>query len=266
MYCAKKNSYLNWLKMIAVFLSAALPFVIAPFFIVSELLYLPSSGEAGEAYNGAASYSRPGYPDGNTAVSIEGSYDESVVRAMDSMGLSASHFEAWRAEHPDSALRHVKYMSGEKQQIVASTAIFIRKSNGKIDAKTAWREAAALVHYSEKYGVPSTLTTAVAQVESTFNPNALSPKGASGVMQVVWSIHNGLLMSNGIQPAPGENPLADPESAIAAGCLILSRYVKTYGSVQAAIDRYYGKRSATYQRKVNSSISRILTHRSQVFD
>jgi hypothetical protein len=255
---------MNWLKMIAVFLSAALPFVIAPFFIVSDLLSLPSSGEAGETYGGAY-YSKAGYP-GNTPAGIEGSYDESVLRAMDSMGLSVSHFEAWRAEHPDSALRHIKYMSGEKQQIVASTAIFIRKSNGKIDAKTAWREAAALVHYSEKYGVPSTLTTAVAQVESTFNPNALSPKGASGVMQVVWRIHNGLLTSNGIQPAPGENPLADPESAIAAGCLILSRYVKTYGSVQAAIDRYYGKRSATYQRKVNSSMSRILTHRSQVFD
>ncbi|MDR1471656.1 MAG: lytic transglycosylase domain-containing protein [Synergistaceae bacterium] len=258
MRCSRKNSCLNQLKRAALFLSAALPFVVLSFFIASRLT---SDGDTG-GVRGA----RAGQPGEAIPADIGGAYSESVMAAVKSMGLSRGHLDAWQAEHPDSALRHVKYMSAEQQRTVASTAIFIRKSNGRIDAKTAWREAAALVHYSGKYGVPSTLSTAVAQVESTFDPNAVSPKGASGVMQVMWRIHNGLLTSNGIQPAPGKNPLADPEYAIAAGCLILSRYIKTYGSVQAAIDRYYGKSSASYQRKVNSSMARILTHRSQVFN
>jgi soluble lytic murein transglycosylase-like protein len=152
------------------------------------------------------------------------------------------------------------------QKDVASIALFIRKSNCKIDAKTAWREAAALVHYSAKYGVPVALTTAVAQAESTFNPNAVSSKGASGVMQVMWKIHNGLLRSNGIQATPGVNPLADPEHAIAAGCLLLSRYIRVYGSVHKAMDRYYGGPSAGYQRKINGNIAKLMRHQSKLFD
>jgi soluble lytic murein transglycosylase-like protein len=185
---------------------------------------------------------------------------------MKKMGLSLDNFDAWMAEHCESAIKHIKYMPPSMQKDVASIALFIRKSNYRIDAKTAWREAAALVHYSGKYGVPSVLTTAVAAAESTFNPNALSSKGASGVMQVMWNIHNGLLQSNGIRAAPGKNPLADPEHAIAAGCLLLSRYIRASGSVQKAMDRYYGASSANYRRKINVNIAKLMTHRSGLFD
>ena len=105
------------------------------------------------------------------------------------------------------------------------------------------------------------LSTAVAHAESTFNPDAVSPKGAQGVMQVMWRIHNGLLVANGIEATPGQNPLADPETAIDAGCLLLSRYIKACGSVQAAMERYYGGRSSSYRSKVNGNITKIMNHR-----
>jgi soluble lytic murein transglycosylase-like protein len=187
-------------------------------------------------------------------------YDASILRAAREMNLVVDHFDAWIDQHPGTALTHVKYMSAGMQKNVASTAVFIRKSNPGIDARTAWREAAALVHYSAKYGVPHVLTTAVARVESTFNPDALSSKGASGVMQVRWKLHNSLLRSNGINPEPGDNPLCDPEKAIAAGCLLLSRYIRAYGSVQAAMERYYGGKSDVYQRKVARNMALIMNH------
>jgi hypothetical protein len=192
-------------------------------------------------------------------------YGPSVVTAMREMGLVLDIFDAWVKKHPGSSIKHIKYMPEPMQRTVARTALFIRKSNRRIDAKTAWREAAAFVHYSAKYGVPSMLSTAVAHAESSFDPDAVSPKGASGVMQVMWKVHNRLLKSNGIYPAPGGNPLADPEYAIAAGCLLLSRYIRAYGSVQAAMDRYYGVRSTAYQRRINKNIASLMTHNAVIF-
>jgi soluble lytic murein transglycosylase-like protein len=163
-------------------------------------------------------------------------------------------------------IKHIKYMPVTMQKDVANIAVFIRKSNYRIDEKTAWREAAAFVHYSAKYGVPSALTAAVAQTESTFNPNAVSPKGAAGVMQVMWRVHNGLLQSHGIQATPGTNPLADPEHAIAAGCLLLSRYIRASGSVRKAMDRYYGASSVSYYKRINVNIAKLMTHKAKLFD
>jgi soluble lytic murein transglycosylase-like protein len=220
----------------------------------------------------------PRFPEANSILSrytpnklpegAEIGYNRHVMSAVREMGISLDQFDEWIAAYPGSAIKHLRYMPQSMQKDAANIALFIRKSNRKIDKKTAWREAAALVHYSAKYGVPSALTTAVAQVESTFNPNAVSSKGASGVMQVMWGIHNGLLRSNGIHPSPGNknNPLADPEHSIAAGCLLLSRYIRAYGSMQKAIDRYYGGTSATYHRKINVNIAKLMTHQSKLFD
>lgn len=192
-------------------------------------------------------------------------YSEPVRSAMRVMGLSVDAIDRWISSDPSSALRTLKYMSKEMQQNVASTAIYIRKSNPRIDAKTAWREAAALIHYSGKYGVPSALATAVAHAESTFDPNAVSKKGASGVMQVMWRLHDTLLTQNGIVSSGGRNPLADPEQAIAAGCLLLSRYLRAYGSLTDAMERYYGGRSASYQRKIDKNIAKILDHHAELY-
>jgi hypothetical protein len=248
-----------------VFFAVVVPFVALPFLVVSEFIHAPRTAPLHVRFQDAAPvfsrYSPNQFPDGT-----EIGYSRYIVSAMREMGLRLDDFDAWIAEHSESAIKHIKYMPSSMQKDVASIALFIRKSNGRIDAKTAWREAAALVHYSGKYGVPSALTTAVAAAESTFNPNAVSSKGASGVMQVMWNIHNGLLQSNGIRAVPGRNPLADPEHAIAAGCLLLSRYIRASGSVQKAMDRYYGASSANYRRKINVNIAKLMTHRSSLFD
>ncbi|MDR1965788.1 MAG: lytic transglycosylase domain-containing protein [Synergistaceae bacterium] len=258
-----KTSKATLFKTMTTFLATIIPFVVLPFFVVSEVITAPDVRQA--VAPDAGSVLMKLAPDKVPSPAKIG-YGYPVVTVMKEMGLSLEHFALWVSEHPGSAIKHIKYMPEPMQRDVASIALFIRKSNSKIDAKTAWREASALVHYSAKYGVPSALTTAVAEAESTFNPDAVSSKGASGVMQVMWNIHNALLKSNGIHASPGSNPLSDPEQSIAAGCLLLSRYMRAYGSIQKAMDRYYGVSSTAYRRKINVNIARLMTHHSKVFD
>jgi hypothetical protein len=259
-------------KMALCFVLATLPFIILPFALVSNGLASVKKGDTGYAafvrldVASSGGHSLLARPAAETAAPphTQIGYDVSVLRAIREMGLVLDHFDVWIEEHPGSSLARIRFMPPAMQRNVASTALFIRKTNPRIDAKTAWREATAFVHYSAKYGVPSALSTAVAKAESTFNPDAISPKGASGVMQVMWKIHKGLLNSNGIYAASGANPLSDPEKAIAAGCLLLSRYLRAYGSLQMAMNRYSGGGSTSYLRKVNRNMASIMNHEAEL--
>jgi hypothetical protein len=256
-------------RMTLCFVLVTLPFIILPFLLVSNGIVAEKENNAAYAsFMPAVSIGRPALArPASEAIALPPAqigYDVSVLRAVREMGLVLDHFGTWLEEHPDSSLARIRFMSPDMQRRVASTALFIRKTNKRVDAKTAWREAAALVHYSAKYGVPFALSTAVAKAESTFDPDALSPKGASGVMQVMWKFHQGLLNSNGIYATSSVNPLSDPEKAIAAGCLLLSRYLRAYGSLQLAMNRYSGGGSASYLRKVNRNIASIMNHEAEM--
>jgi soluble lytic murein transglycosylase-like protein len=256
------------LKTILYFALAALPFIILPFAVVSNGHETTSGTRALEAAlksaSGANQLSTRQRKSESVFAKARIGYDVSVLRAVREMGLVLDHFDMWIDQHPGTALAHVRFMPAAMQEKVASIALFVRKSNSKIDEKTAWREAAAFVHYSAKYGIPAALTAAVAKAESAFDPDALSSKGASGVMQVRWTIHSGLLRSNGIHATSSSNPLSDPEKAIAAGCLLLSRYIKAYGSVQAAMIRYSGDASNSYFSQINMNMASLMNHHAQL--
>jgi soluble lytic murein transglycosylase-like protein len=268
----KLDSFVSPTTMtILLFAIAALPFIILPFVIVSNRVDTEQTAKLSRVALipiSGANYPLSAKPEGkgDALWRAQIGYDASILRAVRKMGLVLDHFDVWMEQHPDSSLSRVRFMSASMQRNVASTALFIRKTNPKIDEKTAWREAAAFVHYSNKYGIPSALSTAVANAESTFDPDAISSKGASGVMQVMWKTHQGLLKSNGIHATSISNPLSDPEKAIAAGCLLLSRYLKAYGSLQLAMNRYSGGASASYLRKVNRNIASIMNHHAQIME
>jgi len=127
-----------------------------------------------------------------------------------------------------------------------------------LSAEIAWREAAAFIHYCNKYNVPVDLAVAVANAESHFNPKAKSKRGALGVMQVMWRFHRNLMQANGIL-SPQE--LCNPEKGIAAGCLLLSRHLREKGSVEGALASYLGVASGTYQRRISQNMSKLARYR-----
>ena len=73
-------------------------------------------------------------------------------------------------------------------------------------------------------GVPPQLALSVAQAESNFNPNATSPVGAAGVMQLMPATAASLGVTNAY----------DPEQNIPAGVSFLGSLLNTYGGDQAA--------------------------------
>lgn len=185
-------------------------------------------------------------------------FDNSVNAALAKMGLSHDTIHIWTEQHPKSALKEMEKMSPAMQTKVANIATFIRSVNGRVDKKTAWREAAAIVHFCSKYNISTELAVGVAKTESNFEPHLTSKAGARGVMQVMWKYHSGMLQAKGI--AATKEQLHDPERGIESGILLLSRYVEAYGSIQKALNRYYGKVSTTYAKKVDKNVAMLQNH------
>ncbi len=78
-----------------------------------------------------------------------------------------------------------------------------------------------------KYGVPPALLAAVAKAESSFNPRAVSPAGARGLMQIM----PGTARELGVDPM-------DPRQAVDGAARLLASHLKTFGSPALALAAY----------------------------
>jgi soluble lytic murein transglycosylase-like protein len=123
------------------------------------------------------------------------------------------------------------------------------------------------VHYAplieqaaERHDVPPLLIAAITRVESDFDPNEVSHKGARGLMQV--------MPETGARFGVPPSLLFDPERNIAAGTAYLSwlldRYdndldlaLAGYNAGEGAVDKYSGippyRETRNYVRKVRSA-------------
>jgi len=183
--------------------------------------------------------------------------DPAVKEALNATGVSSEELLQWSRD-PSSVLRFLHGMKPRGQKELALLSRYIKEQNRSLSAEIAWKEAAAFVHYCNKYNVPVDLAVAVANTESHFNPKAKSRQGALGVMQIMWRFHRDLMQANGIL-SPQE--LCDPEKGIAAGCLLLSRHLREKGSVEGALASYLGMASGAYQRRISRNMSKLAHYR-----
>ncbi|MFH1738360.1 MAG: lytic transglycosylase domain-containing protein [bacterium] len=82
---------------------------------------------------------------------------------------------------------------------------------------------------AEEYGVPESLINAVIHSESSFNPEAESPTGAVGLMQLMPETAKSLGVTD---------PL-DPIQNIRAGAKYLGQLLKRFGSTDLALAAYH---------------------------
>ncbi len=184
--------------------------------------------------------------------------EPSVQNALAQMKLTPKHLYQWQAESPKSLLLQIHHWPAEKQEMAAALALYIRSQNRNVSARDTWREAVAFVHYGEKYGLPVDMAVAVAQVESRFNPSARSSEGAMGPMQVLWKVHSHLLRNH--LNFVSSRDLLDPEKGVAAGCLLLSRYMKAHQTEKKALTRYLGASSSKYFKAFSKYLGRFREH------
>jgi hypothetical protein len=97
---------------------------------------------------------------------------------------------------------------------------------GRIAATTPYADLFAAAQV--KYGVPANLLAAVAKQESGFDPSAVSPAGAQGLMQLM----PGTARSLGVADA------FDPAQAIDGGARMLRDLTRRFGSTELALAAY----------------------------
>ena len=105
------------------------------------------------------------------------------------------------------------------------------------------------------YSVDPLLILAVMAIESSYNPEAESHRGARGLMQIIPRWHPEKLAEHG-----GESALLDPEVNIQVGARILRDYMARAGEMQAALQMYNGARdepTARYAGKVLAEKARL---------
>jgi soluble lytic murein transglycosylase-like protein len=88
-----------------------------------------------------------------------------------------------------------------------------------------------VVPLSKQHGIDWRLVTAIMAAESSFNPCAVSPKGAMGLMQIMPAVAREYEVS--------PNEAFDPDENVRAGILLLKRLNKRYkGNLKLTVAAY----------------------------
>ena len=147
-------------------------------------------------------------------------------------GLAASgaaHAQVLEINPDGSVTRYdgpTQYLTTGARAIESETRPIARRSPRADSPSAAMAEAIRIA--SERHQVSERLVEAVAWRESGFNPAAVSPKGARGVMQLMPQTARTL----GVDPA-------DPASNIDGGAAYLSRMMRRFdGDISKALAAY----------------------------
>jgi len=120
--------------------------------------------------------------------------------------------------------------------------------------------------YCEEYGVPYALALAIAEVETHFDPDAVSRTGDYGLMQIN-AINHDWLREQGIDPLTYDGN-------IEGGVYIIAQHLQKYGDTEMAVMAYNcgptgAKRlwdAGTYQTEYSRSVMAAFEHWTSVLE
>ncbi|MFO1300596.1 MAG: transglycosylase SLT domain-containing protein [Burkholderiaceae bacterium] len=150
-----------------------------------------------------------------------------------------------------AASRSPLKLTPEQQKVAQFVAKKYRMAVGDVQDLVGYAYRAARESRLDPY-----LVLAVMSIESSFNPNARSPAGAQGLMQVLTRVH-----ADKFAPFGGAAAAFDPVANISVGSRILKEYLVREGSVEGALKSYVGaalhEHDSGYGYKVLSERERI---------
>jgi hypothetical protein len=133
---------------------------------------------------------------------------------------------------------------------------FIQMHNKKIYDRLQDEIIDSCIANANKYRLSPILVFSLIQVESEFNINATSSKGAVGLTQVNPHEWLEVLIKKNIVTSLSD--CYDPRKNVEAGCFILRYYLDETHNFELALDRYLGTRSDKYRDDVYKMVRRIL--------
>lgn len=110
-------------------------------------------------------------------------------------------------------------------------------SSAPLSESDRQKVAASIVSSGQKYGLDPRLIVAVIHAESSFNPRAVSPVGAIGLMQVMPETGRYWLSLRG-EKLRAPHKLFDPELNIDIGVSYLAAQIRTFGSLEGGLTAY----------------------------
>ena len=164
-----------------------------------------------------------------------------VIAGVVSAAAASAQIYTWRDANGHLVLSNVRTESGAPaatRTYAVPRAETVRATR-YVTADRAWQYETLITEHSRLNGVRSDLVRAVMQVESAFNPNAISPKGAMGLMQLMPAT----MRQYGVRNA--FNPAENVRAGVAYLRALLDRYsnneelaLAAYNAGPGAVDKY----------------------------
>ncbi len=122
--------------------------------------------------------------------------------------------------------------------VLLTVIVLMLENTSKIMFPVKYKEYVSV--YSEKYNVDPYLVLAIIKVESKFDPDAVSPKNARGLMQISLKTGEWGAKTLKLQDYDGES-LFDPETNITIGCWYLKVLAEEFnGNTDLMLAAYNG--------------------------
>ena len=114
---------------------------------------------------------------------------------------------------------------------------FLDKESIRLPQGTLNDIAASIHEASQRYKLPPEMILAVIRIESAFDINALSNKGAVGLMQILPSTGQEIARDLRIEWR-GEDLLRDPQANIEMGAYYLTKLIAQFNNLSVALAAY----------------------------